>query len=310
MNQVLESIKIVTTDPKFVTINKENIGEFCNNFKINTIDINSFQTKDFFKNLTDERKFGFILTLASQNACYFGEPKWTVSFNGEEYDGYYAMLLSFERALSEGNDLTNSTFLENLTLEKLKEIFRGNVEVPVLDLRLSGLKEIGKIVNTKYGGKFSNLFDSKDLFVLLNRIIEFSIFNDYSIIDGKKIYFYKKAQLALTDIHRIMFKLDRFNELTAMADYKIPQMLRNLGILIYSSDLANRVDNKIEILHNSLEEIEIRAQAINAVDLIKNELVKKNLSVNSIDIDVSLWLASQDKNIPTKPYHRTRTIFY
>ena len=104
--------------------------------------------------------------------------------------------------------------------------------------------------------------------------------------------------------------LKNIDKLTACADYKLPQMLRKFGILSYSLELSKKVDNKREIEQGSKEEVEIRANTIWAVELIKKELEKKIPEINSLHINDYLWLLSQDKSFKCKPYHLVRTTFY
>ena len=96
----------------------------------------------------------------------------------------------------------------------------------------------------------------------------------------------------------------------ACADYKIPQVLRHFGILEYSPVLANLVDNKKQILHDDEKEIEIRANMIYSVELIKQKLKQNNIELNSIQIDNALWLLSKNKEYKDKPHHLTKTIYY
>ena len=64
------------------------------------------------------------------------------------------------------------------------------------------------------------------------------------------------------------------SHLVGCADYKIPQVLRSLGILEYDEELSELVDKKQEIEENSSYEVEIRANMIIAIDFIKKELKK------------------------------------
>jgi len=98
--------------------------------------------------------------------------------------------------------------------------------------------------------------------------------------------------------------------LTACADYKLPQILRKLEILNYSRELAEKVDNKIELKKGCEEEIEIRASTIWTVKFIENELEKKIPKIDSLHVNDHLWLMSQNKSLGDKPYHRIRTTAY
>jgi hypothetical protein len=60
----------------------------------------------------------------------------------------------------------------------------------------------------------------------------------------------------------------------------------------------------------SPEEVEIRANTIWAVELIRKELALLRKGLRAFEVDWILWNMSQDPAFKTKPYHRTVTIFY
>ena len=114
----------------------------------------------------------------------------------------------------------------------------------------------------------------------------FPDFKDERIYNNKKIYFYELAQLLTSDILLIRerkenIKVD-YTHLVGCSDYKIPQVMRGLGILEYSDKLSNIIDNKKEIEVNSEYEVEIRANMLVAIDLIKKKLENR---VCAIDIN-------------------------
>ncbi|MBM4402713.1 MAG: hypothetical protein FJ044_05725, partial [Candidatus Cloacimonetes bacterium] len=151
---------------------------------------------------------------------------------------------------------------------------------------------------------------------LLELILQsFASFDDTSIFYGKKINFYKRAQLLVSDIYQLFGgegfgNLKNVDQLTACADYKLPQSLRTLGVISYTKSLAEKVDNKTPIPKDNQEEVEIRANTIWAVELIRQGLEKIGEKVMPIGINDHLWLIGQDKGKHEKPYHRTLTIAY
>ena len=100
------------------------------------------------------------------------------------------------------------------------------------------------------------------------------------------------------------------DKLTSFADYKLPQVLRHLGVLHYAPALARRVDQKELIDPGSPEEVEIRASTIWAVELIRQELAHSGKILKAFEIDWILWHMGQDLEFRVKPYHRTVTVFY
>jgi len=249
-NGILESIKPVIRLSKFVKIKKENIKVFCNNFR--SCDLQYWMEASPFNlsDLSDKEKLNFIFVFNSLNFCYWGEPKWTIEYEGKKFDGAWAMIASLKRALKEGFPVLKADFLAKTKREELKRIFRANVEIPLFEERLKILRENGKILKQKYNGELKNVLEKakKDALELLQILVsDFPSFNDFAIYKGKKVFFHKRAQLLISDIYRV-FKgksygdLKNIDQLTAFADYKIPQILRKLEILEYASDLAFKVD--------------------------------------------------------------------
>jgi len=128
-------------------------------------------------------------------------------------------------------------------------------------------------------------------------------------------FFHKRAQIIAADLYGAFNgkKWGRFmdmDKVTAFADYKLPQVLRHLGILHYTDALAKKIDQEILIDAGCAEEVEIRANTIQAVELIRRELAQKGKALMSFEIDWLLWNLGQDNKYRKKPYHKTLTIFY
>jgi len=52
------------------------------------------------------------------------------------------------------------------------------------------------------------------------------------------------------------------------ADYRVPQILRHLGIFVYSDELAAAIDGEQELAYSSKLEVELRAATVVTVDRI------------------------------------------
>lgn len=121
--------------------------------------------------------------------------------------------------------------------------------------------------------------------------------------------FLKKAQLVLGLIVA-NFKSRGITlkpELTAYSDYRIPQVLRHLGLITYSDKLAKLVDNGVQIPAGSAEERAIRAVTILACARLAAES-------GLTDMDIDSWLFEQSRDAAfqanAKPFHLTRTTHY
>jgi hypothetical protein len=97
--------------------------------------------------------------------------------------------------------------------------------------------------------------------------------------------------------------LDR---LTMFADNLVPHVLRLDGVLRFSDELVARIDRGELIAHGSPEEVEIRACALQAVELI----VAAGAGTRASDIDQQLWLRGQGERYKARPRHRARCTAY
>lgn len=114
----------------------------------------------------------------------------------------------------------------------------------------------------------------------------------------------KKAQLAVSQMWReaAVRGFTQGCELTAFADYQIPNVLRAMGLLMYDADLAERVDAGVLISADSDDERAIRSASILAV-----ETLAAQQGVSVADVDYWLWLR---RKVPTTPFHLTITTAY
>jgi hypothetical protein len=269
---------------------------------------------------TQDQHIAFAFVYNALNFCYWGDPKWTVDIDGKQYDGSAAMWRSLQKAITSGYDLLSAKYLRNLPEADLKKIFAGNVQVPLFSERLRLLRKLGETIGDRYDSSFTSFVDKADwdtvkLVTLLAADIP-DVFNDEVDYHGHSIKFYKRAQLIpahLWDLHRfgmISREISNSDQLTAFADYKVPQLLRKFRILEYTADLANKIDHLVEIPAGSDEEIEIRAATIWAIELTTQAVKQRIPTANAAKVDGIFWFKGQKKSLDDKPYHRTKTIWY
>jgi hypothetical protein len=314
---ILEETKYVVENSDYVKINHKKIEEFSKSFDPDKADHWLNQAPFNFVHFSEEDKLHFLIIFNALSFSYWGDVKWTVEYDDKKEDGAWGMILALGRAIEEGKRVTDFEYCSNISEEEFKHILRGNIEIPLLKERYEILQEIGTNMVKRFNGKARNLIKEADgdALKLLELIINnFPSFSDTSEYKNKKIHFCKRAQLLVADIHQIFNgvsfgKLDNMDKITACADYKLPLILNNLGILEYTPELSQKINNKVEIQKYSAEETELRASVIWAVEFIKEEVKKRNPQIMSFQINDDLWLATQGNKI-LNPYHRTRTIAY
>lgn len=308
LEEIIKSCNYVSENSKYVKINENKLREFAESMEqVKTNHWLSFSPYNLL-DLPIETIVNFLLVYESIDFSFWGNPKWTIQADGKNEDGSIALLYAILRYVKE----KNADFSE-ISKEEFAKILKGNVEIPLFEERYKIIRNVSKIVNEKMKGNFyeyiKDITSDIELFDLIIR--DFPSFKDERTYNGKTIYFYKLAQLLTSDILHMRelkegIKLD-YSHLVGCSDYKIPQVMRGLGILEYNEELANIIDKKEEIKQNSIYEVEIRANMLIVIDLIKRKL---NDRVCAIDINDYIWGQGKNKSINLKPYHLTRTTNY
>ena len=248
--------------------------------------------------------------------------KFQAQYQGENWSDSQAMTACLKRAMDQGVRVLDGRTLARVTRGELAKIFDGNIEMPMLDEKLTVLNEVGRVLEQRYSGFFHNfvatcspkLFDSGR--GLLDRLVsEFPRFKDTSPFQGKEIKFYKLAQLAYWGLFAGLrrhggFPIEDIASMTAFADYIVPVALRVMDILVYSPALEEKIRSHQLIPRDSDEEIEIRAHMLYASALLTEDINARRpaeLSVIIPQVDARLWASYHTTHWP---HHLTRTIMY
>ncbi|HOD36718.1 MAG TPA: queuosine salvage family protein [Syntrophales bacterium] len=188
----------------------------------------------------------------------------------------------------------------------------------LMSLFAKALNDLGMYLIEHFDGRFVDLIeaagDSAERLVGILSGMPF--FNDVEQCGPLRVPFFKRAQITAADLS-LAFDGDgwgRFEDLdrlTIFADNLVPHVLRVDGILTYDPDLASRIDREEPIPAHSREEIEIRACAVHAVELMVRAIRDRGGVAAAMNLDYHLWNRGQQpfyKNFG--PRHRTRTVFY
>jgi hypothetical protein len=266
-----------------------------------------------------ERTVNWLLLLDTLNFSFWGDPgdRWEIDVNGRTLSGYWALAGALTRAVHEGIPLWDAAVMADLSADTLAHVFRGRGVVPLFEERLAAARETGQVLRDKYGGWFTKALEEADrsavaLVRLLGR--DFPSFRDVAAYGGMSVPFYKRAQILCADLHAAFGgegwgRFSDLNALTVFADYKLPQVLREIGGLVLSDGLAARVDGKELLEAGSAEEVEVRAATIWACELLRQQVQRQGRDVPSYRLDWYLWDLSQTMELP-HPHIRTRTVFY
>lgn len=272
-----------------------------------------------------QRTVNWMLLLDALNFCFWGDkgrPRWQISYQGEVLNGYWAEAAALRRAVEEGKPVWDAGYLSNIDHEELASIFRGlsakTPAIPLFEERLRIAREVGQVLLERFDGQFSHLVEQvqhSGVELALALAKHFSSFRDVTTYSTREVRFLKRAQICVADLHGAFHgqswgTFNDMDQLTIFADYKLPQVLRHYGALVYTPELAARVDRQEELAPGSAEEVEIRAATIWACELLRRVAAQLSKQApTAATIDQWLWHLGQDAD-HMLPYHRVRTIYY
>jgi hypothetical protein len=171
------------------------------------------------------------------------------------------------------------------------------------------LNDLGAHVADEHGGSFLAVAQSagESAVALAEQLARWDCFADTSPYAGHTVPFYKRAQIAASDLHHAgVVQLHELDHLTLFADNLVPHVLRLDGILRFDPVFAARVDAGALIGHDSPEEVEMRACAVHAVELI----VRERPDLTAQQVDHLLWHSGGGARYKGVPRPRCRCTAY
>ena len=248
--------------------------------------------------------------------------KYEIVREGKVLSDSEAMFVQIQEAISSGIKLYDGNVLSDLDEKQLKNIFIGNIEMPMMSERLDILLNVGAKLSDNYDGDWMKFIDAgpKKLYNdgegLIERLIsDFPRYDDTSKHDKYNVHFYKLAPLAFWGMHAELagtgdFYIEDMESMSAFADYIVPVALEVMKIVEYSDDLQNKITNGEIIPRDSLEEIEIRSTSLYVTAKLTEEINKRRPTEKSIiipQLDYRLW---KQYHATHRPHHLTITTMY
>jgi hypothetical protein len=199
--------------------------------------------------------------------------------------------------------------LAAIEVPEVAATFGQDPEHELMGLFAVALRELGAVVEAEHGGSFLALSRSGagSAEALAARLGALPTWHDVSEHDGEPVPFFKRAQLAAADLHlQGIAPAADVATLTLFADNLVPHVLRLDGVLEFEPDLVARIEREEPIEHGSPEEVEIRACAVHAVEL----LVAAHEATTATAVDNALWHRGGGPRYKARPRHRARTTAY
>jgi hypothetical protein len=254
---------------------------------------------------TREEFSAFWLTLDAVN---FGSGWFPTLRKRDGRSGYFTIATGIRERFATHGPWTADE-LTTIRAIELAGVLGQDPDHELIELLAHSLRGLGRHLEAEHGGSFAALVDSAhgSAPALVELLDGWECFADTSSYDGFTVPFLKRAQLAAADLARAgVAPLTDLDRLTMFADNLVPHVLRRDGILTLDPQLVERIEREELIEHGSPEEVEIRACALHAVELI----VAQRPASRAADVDQLLWLRGQEPRYKSSPRHRSRCTAY
>jgi hypothetical protein len=181
----------------------------------------------------------------------------------------------------------------------------------LMGLYAASLRDLGARVAAEHAGSFAALATcTPSAVALAQRLGGWPCFADTSRYGELDVPFLKRAQLAAADLARAgVTHPSDLDQLTMFADNLVPHVLRLDGVLVFDPVLTARIEREELIEHGSPEEVEIRACALHAVELIVAAR-RPTAPISAAEVDECLWNRGQRPRYKAVPRHRSRCTAY
>jgi hypothetical protein len=252
-----------------------------------------------------ETRAAFVVCL---DAINFGSGWWPTIRKRPGHSGFFTVAAGLhERFQARGP--WDAGALRRLTAADLAATLGQDPDHPLMADFAASLRDVGAHLAAEHDGRFTALLDAAagSAPALAGLLAEWRAFADTSIYMGRPVPFFKRAQLAAADLARAgVAALSGLDRLTAFADNLVPHVLRVDGVLRLDPDLAAAIDAEALLEHGSPAEVELRACAVHAVEL----LAAARPPLTPAEIDSALWNRGRAPRYKSRPRPRSRNTAY
>jgi hypothetical protein len=253
-----------------------------------------------------ELRAAFHLTL---DAINFGSGWFPTLRKRDGRSGYWTVAFGLRDRFA-AHGAWSAAQLRALAAPDLAATLGQDLGHELMALFAASLNDLGAHVEAEHDGSFLAVADAAggSAVALAERLAGWDCFADASPYDGRRVPFFKRAQIAAADLHHagvadFAGDLDR---LTLFADNLVPHVLRLDGVLRFDRAFTDRIEAEQLIEHDSPEEVEMRACAVHAVELICRE--RRDLTAQQVDH--LLWTRGGGPRYKAVPRPRCRCTAY
>jgi hypothetical protein len=242
------------------------------------------------------------------DAINFGSGWWPTIRKRPGHSGFFTVAAGLNERFREQGPWPAAD-LAGLSAEQVAATLGQDSEHPLMAQFAAALRDVGAHLLAEHGGSFAAAVDSAapSASALAALFASWDAFADVSIYEDREVPFFKRAQLLVADLDRAgVARLRDLRRLTAFADNLVPHVLHLDGVLHLDPALAARIDAEDLLVHGSPEEVELRAAAVHAVEL----LAAQRPDLAPAEIDAALWNRGRQPRYKSRPRPRCRNTAY
>ncbi|MEX2541070.1 MAG: queuosine salvage family protein [Trueperaceae bacterium] len=265
----------------------------------------------------DEETAAYVFTLDSVN---FGSGYFPHLQKRSGLSGYFTVALALKERF-ERHGPFSARELERLVPDDVAGLFGqgpGDAVRSELVLHFTrALNDLGAFLDQRFRGSFTKLLDAAagSAERLAGLLTAMPYFRDVARYRGRDVPILKRAQITPSDLALALAGRPRgefhdLERLTIFADNLVPHVLRLEGLLEYAPSLAQRLERGELLPAGSVEEVEIRAVALHAVEQMVAGLRASGERTSARLLDLHLWNRGQAERYRGGSKHRTRTVYY
>jgi Potential Queuosine, Q, salvage protein family len=245
---------------------------------------------------------------------------WFPQLRKDGASGYFTLAKRLKQHC-EAHGIPSATELARWTAQDCTRIFAQDPANPqvqeLMGLFARALNVLGTWLTDLYGGDHLGfLRRARRAEEAVAALLIMPFFRDVATYGGREVEFLKRAQILVHDLKiaapaHPLLAFDDFAEMTIFADNIVPFVLRADGVLRYDARLDARIENGELIASGSAEEVEMRACAVHAAELVRAAMERAGRTVTAREIDQALWMRGQEirSKVAARP-HLTRCTYY
>ncbi len=306
---------------RHVHIDPESLTRYAETFPVDLLDA-PFADPAHEAHGGTEQTTAFVVALDAVN---FGSGWFPVLDKRPGMSGYHTVAASLEDFVADTGPLT-ATRLGSITARDACGIFGQDPDgeaAELMALFATAWNDLAGLVHDEFAGSFTGMIEAAErsaarLVAILDRLTFFHDVADYPLPDGTELEvpLYKRAQIVAGDLERAFGgegpgRFDDLDRLTIYADNLVPHVLRLDGVLRFDDVLVGRIDRGELLRPSEPDEVEIRAVALHAVELLGQTLREAGHDrATAGRLDYVLWNRGGGAGYKARPRHRCRCAFY